>query len=82
MFEAAVVDDVLHAVVLLQKLQNVGAALAPSAGVVHGVQRHMAARVGGEPVVGEHRIGGVVPAVVIEQVHSHTSGLEHAGRAR
>ncbi|MCY1367149.1 hypothetical protein D9M69_540700 [compost metagenome] len=80
-FESAVVDHVLHAVVLLQELQHVAAPLAPPAGVEHGVDRHVAARVGGEPVVRNHRVRRLVPAVVVEQVHRHAGFAQGIGGA-
>ena len=76
--QARVVDHVLHAVAGLEHLDDVAAPLAPPVGGVHGVERHMAARVGGEPVVREHGVGRRW-VVAVEQVHAHPGGLQGGG---
>jgi hypothetical protein len=79
-FQAGVVDHVLHAVLCLEQLDDVAAPLAPAVGRKHGVQRHMAARVGGEPVVRKHAVGrGWRAPCVVEQVHAHPGGLQPRG---
>jgi hypothetical protein len=80
--EARVVDHVLHAVLGLEQVQHVAAALAPAARGVHRVHGHVPARVGGEPVVGEHGVRRVALAPVLEQVHAHARGFEPRGGLR
>ena len=68
----------LHPVGGLEHLQDVGAALVPPVGGVHRVDRHVAAGVGGEPVVGEHAVrAGVV--VVGEDVDPYPGRPQRLG---
>ncbi len=71
-----VVDDVLDAVVALEHLDDVAAALTAAVRRVHRVDRDVPARMGGEPVVREDRVGGVPRAVVLEEMDLHPDGLE------
>lgn len=74
-----IVDDLLHAVIGLQHLDDVGPALAPPARRLHRIEGDMAAGMGGEPVVGKHRIRGY-PAFVLEEVHGDPMGRQGLGR--
>ena len=77
--ETGVVDDGLAAVLRLQHLQHVGAPLVAAVRGVHGVDGHVAARVGGQPVVRED---AVRPGVVLvpEDVHPHAGVPEGLGQ--
>ena len=76
LLKARVVDHVLHAVPGLEHLDHVLPALAAAAGRIHGIDRHVAAGMGGEPVVGKHRIGRVAFALVLEEVDLHARGTQ------
>ncbi|MCY1438424.1 hypothetical protein D9M71_546260 [compost metagenome] len=64
---------------MLEHLDHIGAPFAAAVARVHRVDRDVSTGVGGEPVVGEYRVGGVVLAEVVEQVHAHALGFEPAG---
>ncbi|MNV42801.1 hypothetical protein D3C71_1344960 [compost metagenome] len=74
--QAGVVDHVLHAVFGLEQLDHIAAPLAAAVVSHHGVDRHMPARMGREPVVGEYGIGGIAVSQVVEQVHAHACGFQ------
>ena len=73
------VDDVLHAAVGLEHLDHVGTPLAPAVGRVHGVDGNVATRVGGEPVVGKHRVRRVARPIVFKQVHPNARRFNAPG---
>ena len=60
-------------------LRFAGLPLAAAAGVEHGVHRHVSTGVGGEPVVGKHRVGRFPLAVVFKQVHGHAGRAQGVG---
>jgi hypothetical protein len=82
LLEPRVVDHVLHPVLGLKQLDDVGAPLAAAIGRVHRVDRHVPAGVRGEPVVREHGIRRVARAVVVEQVHPHALVPQRRRRPR
>ena len=77
-FEPGIVHDILHAVALLEHLDDVTPALGAPVRGVHRVERHMSAGVSGDPVVGEYAVG-LAGAVVVEQVHRDALCLERLG---
>ena len=77
-FQAGVVHDGLDPVLRLEQLQHVGATLVAAVGGVHRVDRDVAPRVGGEPVVREDAVrAGVV--LVLEDVDRHAGVAEGLG---
>ncbi len=78
-FETGVVDDVLHPVSRLEHLDHVQASLPAPVGRVHGIHRDVTARVGGEPVVGKNRVGGIAVAQVLEEMNPHPVLFEDGG---